>query len=67
MRICFAFGVLRYLADRKVIIIPPFTQFNIPEVSQGTFKTKGQISIEGTFFWDTLYKSSRVSLNNGRE
>ena len=29
-----------------------------PEVSQRTFKTKGLISIEGTFFWDTLYSRS---------
>ena len=27
-----------------------------PEVSQRTFKTRSLISIEGTFFWDTLYK-----------
>ena len=31
-----------------------------PQVSQRTFKTKGLISIEGTFFWDTLYSKTIV-------
>ncbi len=54
---CFTFAVLCYLAGREVIIIPPFMYKSIqfPKVSQRTFKTKGLISIEGTFFWDTLY------------
>ena len=49
---CFIFAVLCYLAGREVIIIPPFMYRSIkfPKVSQRTFKTKGLISIEGTFF-----------------
>ena len=40
------------MAGREVIIIPPFMYKSIqfPKVSQRTFKTKGLISIEGTFF-----------------
>ena len=54
---CFIFAVLCYFAGREVIIIPPFMYKSIhfPKVSQRTLKTKGLISIEGTFFWDTLY------------
>ena len=49
---CFIFAVLCYLAGREVIIIPPFMYKSIQfaKVSQRTFKTKGLISIEGTFF-----------------
>ncbi len=48
----FIFAVLCYLAGREVIIIPLFMYKSIqfPKVSQRTFKTKGLISIEGTFF-----------------
>ena len=54
---CFIFAVLCYLAGREVIIIPPFMYKSIqfPKVSQRTFKTKGLISIEGTFWGDTLW------------
>ena len=57
---CFIFAVLCYLAGREAIIIPPFMYKSIqfPKVSQRTFKTKGLNSIEGTFFWDTLYITS---------
>ncbi len=49
--LCFVFPVLCYLAGREVIIITPFIYKSIqfPKVSQRTFKTKGLISIEGTF------------------
>ena len=47
---CFIFVVHCYLADREVIIIPPFTHFNSQSCQKRTFKTKGLISIEGPFF-----------------
>ncbi len=49
---CFIFVVLCYLAVWEDIIIPPFMYKSIqfPKVSQCKFKTKGLISIEGTFF-----------------
>ncbi len=60
---CFVFAVLCYLAGREVIIIPPFMYKSIhfPKVSQHTFKTKGLISIEGTFWGESLYIERSVA------
>ena len=57
----FIFAALCYLAGRE--IIPPFMYKSIqfPKVSRRTFKTKGLISIEGSFFWDTLYTYSYLN------
>ena len=52
---CFAFRCVMLFGRLGSYNYSAIHSIKFPEVSQRTFKTKGLISIEGTFFWDTLY------------